>query len=154
MARERRRRYRRVERRYVVDYVLNKYKSFIRVFYNLRLGPPPEWVARAVPGVPAGTYRPWQRYADAVVVTEATIDLIEAKVHNWKVGVGYLLEYEKLLPQTPELRPYLGRPVRKILVIPLPDPWVIQNAAAYGIIVDIYCPDWLVPILREKHYLP
>ena len=146
-------RYRRVERRYVVDYVLNKYKNPIRVFYNLKLGPPPEWVVKAYPGLKETMYRPWQRYADAVVVTDATLDLIEAKVHNWKVGIGYLIEYEALLPQTPRLREYLNRPIRKILVIPLPDPWILSIAPKYGIIVDVYLPDWLIPILKEKHYL-
>jgi len=153
MPRERRKKYRRVERRYVVDYVLNKYKSPIRVYYNLKLGPPPEFVERAFPGLARGYYKPWQRYADAVVITDATIDIIEAKVHNLKVGIGYLLEYRTLAPQTPELQQYLPRPIRTILVIPIPDPWILQNAANYGIIVEVYCPDWLKPILKEKHLL-
>lgn len=153
MGKVRRKKYRRVERRYIVDYVTNKYQNRIRAFFNLKLGPPPEFVTRVVPGLPTSVYKPFQRYADAVVITDATIDLIEAKVHNLKVGIGYLLEYETLLPHTPELRDYLGRAVRKILVIPVPDNWILTNAAKYGIIVDVYCPQWLVPILKEKHIL-
>lgn len=146
----RRKKYRRVEREYVIDYVLNKFPRRLKVYYNLRLGPPPEHVAKAYPNLPPGYFKVWQRYADAVVITDTAIILIEAKVHNIKVGIGYLLEYRDLLPQTPELKPYLGRPIHLRLVIPVPDPWVLNNANKYGIEVDIYQPEWLIPILREK----
>ena len=145
--------YRRVERRYVVDYVLNKFPNRLKVYFNLRLGPPPEHVKRAFPGLPRGYYKVYQRYADAVVITDTHIILIEAKVHNIKVGIGYLLEYKTLVCQTPELRPYCNRELRLLLVIPIPDPWVLNNARSLGIDVDIYCPDWLKSILREKHLL-
>jgi len=146
----RRKKYRRVEREYVVDYVLNKFPRRLKVYFNLRLGPPPAHVAKAYPNLPRGYFKVWQRYADAVVITDDAVYLIEAKVHNIKVGPGYLVEYRQLLPQTPELKPYLNRPIHLRLVIPVPDPWVINTCKQLGIEVDIYQPEWLVPILKEK----
>jgi len=146
----RRKKYRRVEREYVVDYVANKFPRRLKAYFNLRLGPPPEFVRRAYPNLPPGYFRSWQRYADAVVVTDDGLYLIEAKVHNLRIGISYLLEYKDLIPQTPELRPYINRPLHLRLVIPVPDPWIMQNAQKFGIEVDVYQPEWLVPILKEK----
>lgn len=148
-----RKKFRRVEREYVVDYVVNKFPNRVKAYFNLRLGAPPSWVKKAYPNVPAGYFKVWQRYADAVVITETAIFLIEAKVHNIKVGPGYLLEYKNLVPQTPELRPYLGRPLHLRLVIPIPDPWVAETCKQLGIELDIYQPEWLIPLLKEKHYI-
>jgi len=110
-------------------------------------------VQKAFPGLPRGYYKVYQRYADAVVIDDNFIHLIEAKVHNPKTGLGYLLEYKNLVCQTPELRPYCNRDLHLLLVIPIPDPWIINSAKFLGIDVDVYCPDWLKPILREKHLL-
>jgi len=148
-----RKKYKRVEREYVVDYVVNHFPQRVRAYFNLRLGPAPEWVRKAYPNVKPGYFKVWKRYADAVVVTQTAIYLVEAKVHNVKVGPGYLLEYRNLLPQTPELKPYLGRPIHLRLVIPIPDPWVMQTCDQLGIEVDVYQPEWLIPILKEKGYI-
>ena len=149
----RRRKYRRVEREYVVDYVINKFPNRLRAYFNLRIGPPPQWLVKAYPGLPKGYYASWQRYADAIVITDTGLYVIEAKIHHPKVGPAYLIEYSGLIGQTPELKPYLNRPVHLRLVMPVFDPWVAQTCKKHNIEYDIYCPDWIKPFLREKGYI-
>ena len=148
-----RKKYRRVERQYVVDYVINRFPGRITAFFNLRLGPPPAVLQKLHPDLPAQYFKVWHRYADAVVITDDAVVLIEAKVHNPRTGIGYLLDYSQLLNSTPELKPYLNRPVRLQLVVPVPDPILRSACEQSGIEFVQYLPEWLKPILREKNLI-
>lgn len=150
----RRRPYRQIERRYIVEYVAKKYHQRIAVFFNIRLGPPPEEAKKAYPELPERWFKPWKAFADAVVVTDSTIDVIEAKIRNPRQAIGQLLDYARRVPYTPELKRYLGRAIRKILVIPLKDPEIEKTAAEYGIVVDYYTPKWVLDYMREVGLIP
>jgi hypothetical protein len=144
-----RREYVQRERRYVIEYVQDRMPDRDFVFYNVPVGPAPEELAKAHPEVPIEHFRRWRLYADAVVGWRGLLVLVEAKIRNPKTGIGYLLQYAPLVSQTPELKPYAGRPLQLRLVTPRQDPRVIQAAAQFGIVVDIFYKPWVGEYLRE-----
>jgi len=137
------------ERRYVQEYVNERFPDREFVIYNVAVGPAPEVLAKAHLGIPLEHFRRWRLYADAVVGWHGLLVLVEAKVRNPKLGIGYLLQYAPLVHQTPELAAYIGRPLQLRLVTPREDPRVIQVAATHNIIVDIFYKDWVGAYLRE-----
>jgi hypothetical protein len=145
----RREEYKQRERRYVQEYVNERFPDRDFVIYNVAVGPPPEALAKAHPEVPLEHFRRWRLYADAVVGWKGLLVLVEAKIRKPKDGVGSLLQYAPLIHQTPELAPYVGRPIQMRLVTPRQDPRVIQFAASHDIIVDIFYKDWVGEYLRQ-----
>ncbi len=150
----RRRPYRQIERRYVVEYVAAKYPKRVAAYFNLRLGLPPEELRRRYPELPPEWGRVWMPFADAVVITESTIDVIEAKIRNPRQALGQLLDYVRRVPYTPELRRYLGREVRPILVMPYRDPEIERTCAEIGIYVDYFRPLWVEEYMKSVGLLP
>ena len=150
----RRRPYRHIERRYIVEYVANKYPKRIAAYFNIRLGPPPEIMRRMYPGVPERHFKVWTPWADAVVVTSDSIDVIEAKIRNPRQAIGQLQDYARRVPLTPELARFLPRPIRMILVVPLYDPELAKTCAQFGIILDVFCPAWVIEYMREVKLIP
>jgi len=141
------------ERRYVQEYVNEKFPDREFVIYNVAVGPAPEALAKAHPEVPLEHFRRWRLYADAVVGWRGLLVLIETKLQDPKKAIGYLLQYAPLVHQTPELAAYMGRPLQLRLVTPRQDPRVIQVAATYNIIVDIFYKPWVGEYLRERGLL-
>jgi len=137
------------ERRYVQEYVNEKFSDRDFVLYNTPIGPAPEELSKAHPEIPLEHFRRWRLWADAVLGWKGLLVLVEAKLRNPKVGVGYLLEYAPLVKQTPELRAYVNRPLQLRLVTPRQDPRIIDMAGTHGIIVDIFYKDWVGEYLRE-----
>lgn len=144
-----RKEYKQRERRYVPEYVNEKFPNRVAVFYNLAVGPPPEILHKAHPEIPLSHFRRWRFWIDAVVILPDRMVLLEGKIRKPAEGLGQLLLYRALLPQTPELKPYANLPVEMRLVTPRPDPRVIGVAASLGITVDIYVKDWVLAYLRE-----
>lgn len=138
------------ERRYVPEFVNNKYPDRVTVFYNMAVGPPPEAMYRANPEIPLKHFRRWRFWIDAVVVLKEKLVLIEGKLRRPADGLGQLLIYRALLKDTPELRPYRKLPVYMVLVTARPDPRVISVATYYGITVEIFTPAWAMEYLRSK----
>jgi len=73
-----------------------------------------------------------RRYADAIVVQRGGVVVVEATMIRAIQKIGPLLEYLKLVPQTPELEHLRGVPLRAELVSPLPDPRVEAIASSVG----------------------
>ncbi len=144
-----RKEYRQRERRYVPEYVEKKYTERVAVFYNMAIGPAPEELTRLYPEVPLEAFRRWRFWIDAVVILRDRLVLIEGKLRAAQEGLGQMLFYQWLLPQTPELAPYRTLPVEMVLVVPRPDPRVIQFANGVGITVDVYQPEWAMEYLRS-----
>lgn len=140
--------YRQRERRYVPEYVNDKYPQRVAVFYNMAVGPAPEELYRMHPEVALEHFRRWRFWIDAVVILRDRMVLIEGKIRTPAEGLGQLLMYRALLPQTPELKPYADLPVEMVLVTPRPDPRVIGVAASLGIKIDIYTKPWVQDYLR------
>jgi len=141
--------YKQRERRYVPEYVNKKYPDRVTVFYNMAVGPAPEALAKAHPEIPIEHFRRWRFWIDAVVILRDRMVLLEGKLRKPAEGLGQLLLYRALLPQTPELKPYINLPIEMRLVTARPDPRVIGVAASLGITVDIYSPQWVIDYLHS-----
>ena len=50
---------------------------------------------------------------------------------------------------TPEFNQWLNRPIKLLLVIPIPAPEIEAVAKQYGIEVDHYLPEWVANYMRE-----
>lgn len=137
------------ERRYVVEYVNERFPDRRSAVYNAMVGPAPEELVKMHPEVSLQHFRRWRFYVDAVVVMEDRLILVETKLRKPDRGIGALLMYKPLVKETPELKPYADLPLELLLVTPRPDPRVIAVAAANGIKVDVYAPDWVMEYLRE-----
>jgi hypothetical protein len=141
--------YKQRERRYVPEFVNERYAQRVSVFYNMAVGPAPEELSRLHPEIPLENFRRWRFWIDAVVITPKSLVLIEGKIRTPAEGLGQLLLYRELLPQTPELRPYAYLPVDMVLATPRPDPRVIGVAASLGIRVEVFAPQWVMDYLRS-----
>jgi len=141
--------YKQRERRYIPEYVNEKYPNRVAVFYNAAVGPAPEALYAMHPEIPLEHFRRWRFWIDAVVILSDRMVLLEGKIRKPAEGLGQLLMYKALLPQTPELKPYAHLPVEMVLVTPRPDPRVISVATSLGIRVDIWTKDWVQDYLRQ-----
>ena len=141
--------YKQLDRRYVVEYVNEKFPDRRFVWYNAAVGPVPEALVKAHPEVSLKHFKRWRRYADAIVIMQDRIILIEGELRRPVEGLGELLMYRDIIKQSPELKPYINLPLEVRLIIPRPDPMVINTASAQGIIVDVFYRDWVGDYLRE-----
>jgi len=144
-----RKEYRQRERRYVPEYVNEKYPERVAVFYNMAVGPAPEELARANPEISLAHFRRWRFWIDAVVILKDRMLLLEGKLRKPAEGLGQLLLYRALLPQTPELEPYKHLSISMVLVTPRPDPRVIGVANSLGINIVIWSKPWVQDYLRS-----
>ena len=83
------------------------------------------------------------RYADAVVILPQEIVIVEAKMRSEPGAIAQLGLYARLAPMTPDLQPYLNRPIVKELVCSVPDPVVDLLARESEVRVKVYAPSWL-----------
>ena len=141
--------YKQRERRYVPEYVNEKYPVRVAVIYNMPIGPAPEDLVKKNPEIPLAAFRRWRFFIDAVVITTDKMVLIEGKLRKPAEGLGQLLLYKRLLPETPELDPYKHLPVEMRLVTPRPDPRIIEAANGMGINIEIYTKPWVQEYLRS-----
>jgi hypothetical protein len=137
------------DRRYVVEYVSEHYPNDI-AFFNLRMGPAPIAVAEAYPGLDVDRYaRVWKKTCDAIVVTADEIVLIEGELRRPSEGLGELLVYRGLIATTPELKPYMNRKIKTILICPMADPTLTTHLKDNNIELVVYRPKWVEDYLKE-----
>ena len=141
--------YKQRERRYVPEYVNEKYPDRVAVFYNMAVGPAPEELWKKHPEVSIDHFRRWRFWIDAVVILRDRMILVEGKIRTPAEGLGQLLLYRELLKDTPEMNPYRNLPIYMLLVTPRPDPRVIGVAATLGIQIDIWTKPWVQEYLRS-----
>ncbi len=150
-----RRRYRAIERRYIIEYVYTKWPNPTAVFFNIRLGKPPGEAKKAAPHLEEKWFKVWTPYADAIVVDKEHVWVIEAKIRNPRQALGQLIDYVRRVPDTKKLWRYLpNRSIVPLLVMPLEDPEIVRTAELYGIVVDFFRPKWVEEYLREIGILP
>lgn len=139
------------ETRLLNEYLVAEYKGAI-VYPRLRLG-------AAMPLTPGealdeselrmvGVLRRW---ADAVVITDQELVVIEAKVRAAPGAASQLLLYDELVPFTPELRPYLSRRRVLELVYAVEDPAVSRVCERLGIRCRRFVPAWLPEYTAQLH---
>jgi len=110
---------------------------------NVPLGPTMDRLVQAF-GEAHGTAasRPFRPKVDAIAFPPGRLVLLEAKEPVHAKGIGDLLFYRSLLPDTPELTVYAGRPVELWLVVPWATPALTVAAPRLGITLKVYRPTW------------
>jgi hypothetical protein len=82
----------------------------------------------------------WRRWADAVIIGERTLTVVEAAMIPDPGDVSRLETYLLLLPHTPELEAFRDRAPRALLVWAVGDPFTEQVARRAGVQVAIFRP--------------
>ena len=137
------------ETRLLSEWVASNYPED-RVIYRVRLGAYPDWAKTAISkGAPADIYKIYQRWADAIVIRDREIIIIEAKIKPDPGVISQILLYKKLLPKTPEFFEFKERPIHLIILMAVRDPEVEDMARDQGIEIAVYTPDWVIQYLRE-----
>jgi len=116
---------------------------------RVRLGTPRSEVPR--PGMSVeelAMVGAWRRWADAVILTDQDVTIVEAAIRPEVGKVAQLELYRTLLPHTPELEPWKGLPIKLILLYAIEDPATILLAREKGILCIEYKPTWL-PVYLE-----
>jgi len=99
-----------------------------------------------LPGLDHAEYKMlglWRRWADAVVFMPKKLVVIECAIKPDPGYISKLQLYGRLVPHTPELEPFAGRPIALELVYALKDVVVLQMAREAGIKTVEYKPKWL-----------
>jgi hypothetical protein len=110
------------ETRLLMEYLAERYAG-MQWFTQFRVGSDPELVGVTYEDeAERRLARNVCRRADAAVVTPTELVIIEATMWRATEKVGRLQEYLLLAPATPELQPYLGRPLVGELVTAQHDP--------------------------------
>lgn len=119
-------------------------------------------VGRIQPRAPDGTYSEdelamlgvWRRFVDAIVYLPDRLLLVEAVLRADPGKLAQLQLYERLLPQTLELQPYLHLPVQKVLLYCIQDPALEVLAKEQGVLAIRFVPsffdEWFNK-LRPRH---
>ena len=115
-----------------------------RVLQRVRLGSPG-------PSVPTATMSPeeaamvgvWRRWADAVILEDKAVTIVEAAIRPQPGKISQLELYAMLFPHTPEMAPWHGLPLSLLLLYAIEDPATILMARQKGIQCVEYKPDWL-----------
>ncbi|MDY6888277.1 MAG: hypothetical protein SVV88_11660 [Pseudomonadota bacterium] len=135
------------ERKFVTDYVLEKYPGKT-VKYNCPLGNAPEdWLKAMGMNKALRSYRPFRPEVDAVILLDDEILLIEAKILKVLDGMSKLIIYRDLVAETPELQAYRALGIRARVITPKPPSWVSNVAKKHAIEIEVYRPEWI-----EEYY--
>jgi len=90
----------------------------------------------------------WRRWADALVILEDRLILIEAAIRPQPGKVAQLELYRRLLPHTPEFERYKDLKVELVLLYAIEDPALVLMARERGIRCVQYSPSWLPDYLE------
>ena len=90
----------------------------------------------------------WRRWADALLLEDAKVTIIEAAIRPQPGKISQLELYKMLLPMTPELEPWAKLPVEMILLYAIEDPATVALARQKGIRCIEYKPLWLDAYLQ------
>lgn len=93
----------------------------------------------------------WRRWADAIVITQRMLRVVEAKIRPDAGVVSQLKLYLRLVPHTPELEQYLSRPRKGVLVYAVEDPHIRELAREEGFELHYFRPDWIESYLAELY---
>lgn len=80
------------------------------------------------------------RWADAIVVKDGNVSIIEAKLTPRADAVGQLMLYEKLFRETPEFKVYWNNPIQKVFLCPKLDLALAELCSEKDIKYEVYNP--------------
>jgi hypothetical protein len=130
------------------------------VMMHKRLGPPitndsGQFASAEELDLVGGAFRRW---ADAVIIEQTRLIVLEAKMVLHPAVIGQLELYLELVPKTPELAEYSQLPAVGAIVCGVSDPATAQLAARRGYTVTTYRPtwfdEWLLILRRRERRAP
>lgn len=137
----------------VADYVKTYFPN-ARVIQRVRLGSAPE-DAKEKYGVDAANrlFKSSFKWADAVVIEDSRVIIIEGKIRTMVNAISQLQYYEVLWKKSEEYQEYWGLPVELWLVAPWFDESTREFAESKGIKCVEFVPDWIEKYLdKMQHY--
>lgn len=115
-----------------------------RVLQRVRLGSPTPSVSRPeMSPEEQAMVGAWRRWADAVILTDKDVTIVEAAIRPDPGKISQLELYAMLFPHTPELEAWHGLPLHLVLLYAIEDPATILLARNKGILCIEYKPLWL-----------
>ena len=141
-----------VERRYIQEFIEEYFKKKQWFRLNMRVGPIKEELLRRFPTMPPSMFKTSLLTADAVVVQEGVLYIVEAKIYQPITGLGELLIYRDSISETEELRPYWKLRKHMILVKPFESLNLDRKIQRYGVEVIIYHPLWVLEYAKRRGY--
>jgi len=139
-----------IEPRWVSEYVVAKFPR-APVKFRCPLGPIPRELTEIYGKEKAiRVYRPYRPEVDALVMARDRLVLIEAKIFKYMDGLSKLPVYKALIPDAPELRPWVGWRVDMQLLVPRRLDWVVAAGKRMGVEILDWAPDWVLKIWEER----
>lgn len=137
------------ELRLVSEYLAAKYPR-ARTFQRMRVGEihpslQPESLLEAERRL-VGVFRRW---ADAIVITDSTLVVIEASIYPDLGDISKVKAYARLAPYTPELQEWAHLSVQCEIVTCIRDPFIEQLCKENGIRPIIFRPPWIDAYLEK-----
>ena len=135
------------ERRLVSDFVAEFYPED-RTIFNVRVGGiNPRITDQDLTEAEMSMLGVHRRYADAVVIRERDLVLIEGYTLPTLGKVSQIMAYRALLPSTPELGTFASMPINAVIVGPIEDQMLNLIARQNDILVRVYRPPWVEEFL-------
>lgn len=120
--------------------------------FRVRLGQYPTWAKNAIEeGVPVEIYKIYQRWADAIVIRDLEVIIIEAKIKPEPGVISQINLYAQLFPKTPQFSSLVHLPIRKVILMAMKDQEIEELALDAGIEIEYYSPPWVTEYLKEIH---
>ncbi len=139
------------EPRLVAEYIAENFPN-AKVYYDQPLGAIPPEAPRAATGqYLAGVARTSRPRADAIVIDDDVLWVVEAKILDVSLGAGKLPMYERLVPSTPELSEYRDLPRKMLLVSANPAQWSAQEALTHNIELVVFQPEWAIAYIQWRN---
>jgi len=134
----------------VAEYLVKEYPGAIHML-RVRLGGlHPSLDSETLTDPEKRLLSPFRRWADAIVIKDDEMVLIEAAIMPEPGDVSKLELYSRLVYSTAELEEYRDLPLVGELVYAIEDPLVIVMARERGFRVKYFRPKWVDDYLKER----
>lgn len=128
------------EKRMLVEWLARTHPKVMQ-WRNVRLGPIPH-------GNPA--FNTVRRYADAVLLDNNVVYIVEASVMPDYTKIAQLELYESMFPETPEFSSVAHLPIKKVFLTSMLDKYTKDLAESKGVDYEVFTPAWIKDYLKEK----
>lgn len=138
-----------VEQLYIAEYIAMRFPNAKKIMYQVPLGGTPYQLAQGVAGVTPKWFWRFGYRADAVVVSDNTLYVIEAESRRPVNGLSELLVYLASVDDSPNLGPYKLLERKGILLTTIMDRRTYEECLKHNIEYAFYRPEWIIPHLKR-----
>ena len=129
------------EGRLVNEWLWKTYPTKLQ-WKRVRLGQTPNKVEAAY-------YKVHLRWADAIVINDMDVVIIEGKIRPGFGALGQLEAYKELFKKTPEFMDYWNRNIKLVLLTAWHDENIKTECERKNIDYVFFQPDWIKPYLAQ-----